>query len=92
MQLRKPKNWNEPFKHDSFALLAPKNRNNRNRELEKKSVKENQEFFFQKSSTAVSARPRDQDNPKETDSYTHFLNPFNETASNPWPNTQAHAR
>ena len=42
------KNWNEPFKHDSFALLAPKNRNNRNQELEKKSGKEKPRILFSK--------------------------------------------
>src|SRR5438093_2826039 len=48
MQFRKPKNWNEPFKHDSFALLAPKNRNNRNQEFEKKSAKEKPRILFSK--------------------------------------------
>src|SRR5438093_8999354 len=48
MQFRKPKNWNEPLSHDSFALLAPKNRNNRNQELEKKSVKEKPRILFSK--------------------------------------------
>src|SRR6266516_2622348 len=91
MQFRKPKKWNEPFRHDSCAPLAPKNRNYRNQQLEKKSVKKNQEFFFQKFSTAVRARPRDQDNPKKMGSYTHFLNPFSEPATNPLPNTRTHA-
>src|SRR5213080_3474679 len=45
MQFKKPKNWNEPFRHDSFAPLASKNRNNRNQELETKSVKKTKNSF-----------------------------------------------
>ena len=72
MQFRKPKNWNEPLSHDSFALLAPKNRNNRNRELERKGVKEKPRILFQKSSTAVCAWPRDPRQSKR-DGFLHTL-------------------
>src|SRR5438093_3990626 len=91
MQFRKPKNWNEPFRHDSFALLAPKNRNNRNQELEKKSVKEKPRIPFSKIFNCGARAATGPDNPKETGSYTHLLNPFNETATNPSPNTRTHA-
>src|SRR5436309_13240407 len=78
MQFRKPKNWNEPFKHDSFALLAPKNRNNRNQEFEKKSAKEKPRILFSKIFDCGARAATGPDNPKDTGPYTPFPNPFNE--------------
>jgi len=46
--VQKAEKLNEPFRHDSFALLAPKNRNDRNQELEKKSVKRKTKNSFLK--------------------------------------------
>ncbi len=91
MHFRKPKNWNEPFRHDSFALLAPKNRNNRNQEPEKKSMKEKPRILFSKIFNSGARAATGPDNPKETGSYTHLLNPFNETATHPSPNTRTRA-
>jgi len=91
MQFRKPKKVDEPLRHDSFALLAPKNRNNRNQELEKKSVKEKPRILFSKIIDCSARAATGPDNPKETAPYTPFPNPFNETASSTWPKTQAHA-
>ena len=79
------------MRHDSFALLAPKNRNNRNQEFEKKSVKEKPRILFFKNLEQRCTRPRDPRQSKRDGFLQHFLNPFNETASNAWPNIQAHA-
>src|SRR5438034_4683477 len=46
--VQKAEKVDEPLRHDSFALLAPKSRNNRNQELEKKSVKEKPRILFPK--------------------------------------------
>src|SRR6266571_1644334 len=46
--VQKAENWNEPLRHDSLALLAPKNRNDRNQELEQKSVKKKPRILFSK--------------------------------------------
>ncbi len=86
--LQKAEKRNEPMRHDSLALLAPKNRNNRNQELEKKSVKEKPRILFSKTLNSDARGHGTQDNPEKTGSYTYFLNPFNETTSNAWRNTQ----
>ena len=89
--VQKAEKVDEPLRHDSFALLAPKNRNDRNQEFEKKSVKEKPRILFSKIFDCGARGHGTRDNPKKTGSYTHFLNSFNVTASNAWPNTQAHA-
>ena len=90
MQFRKPKRWNEPFKHDSFALLAPKNRNNRNQELEKKSVKEKPRILFSKTFDCRARAPRD---PRQSrDGFLHTLpQPVQRNRNKPIAEYQAHA-
>src|SRR5437667_12541447 len=58
---------------------------------EKKSVKEKPRIPFSKIFGYGARAATGPDNPKETSPYTPFPNPFNETASSAWPNTQAHA-
>src|SRR5437773_9342725 len=70
--VQKAEKVDEPLRHDSFALLAPKNRNNRNQEFEKRAGKKTKNSFFQKSSTAVRARPRDPGQSKR-DGFLHTL-------------------
>jgi len=70
--VQKAEKVDEPLRHDSFALLAPKNRNNRNQELEKKSVKEKPRILFPKtlnSDARAATGPRQ----SKEDGFVHTL-------------------